>query len=794
MKKTFLFVMLALFIMANFVMPALADPFSDVPEDHWSYDAVQMLEEKGLVEGYPDGLFKGDRPMTRYEMAMVVARVIAKLEQVQASIPEIPDLSIYATKQDLETLNALLDEFRSELDALGVRVVNIEDSLGKLTSRVEELERITLSGNFNTTAVGIGLYPGDNNTTSTGNASGLNAGFDQIANPIGGPAGPSTIYGSDQFLGGFRLYEGYAVMSNLNLNIAAKVSDGIKAGGYLQAYSTFGEPGISDMWGLVPPYNSTGRQATDTMHFQANLSTLWFDTDGDWDITGKYGDYTISKVSKNLFVGPRALFAYGGAIKLPLNGLNFVGTLYDTVDFEVFEANNINAIQGFLNPDPFGGVTSTNPYFYGASDHRHPLSNPTYYPLAVPYNNGAGSSHFLGYGQVDRGMYDNTLYGFWAGHDFLEDKAHIEGAYLRVQENFASNPNVNIVGVAPKGTTYYGLNGYYIFGEDTKVKIYGEFNQTVFDYNLLDRNVDTYSGNLFDFGAEVSLSEDTIKIFGKYIRVDPNYDPFGFHRTWEKEYGDGLHPMQCCKDWKFGLCANATRIGEFRPNRTGVDLGVDWFFGDDKQGHFYGDFTYLTQIDPTQITGDEESFQKYDTTNPLYYNGYDPAGFVASTIGANIYGNQDLAFSVNDPATGNVYMMEFGGHYTFGDNIHVWGNYERYKYNREFTNAHQNAAGVTFTQQDYAYNFFYTGLTYDVTDKFSVQGNFAYANNTGERSGSQIDWSQIIPGCGIKYSFNKSTHFLVDYKYYSYSDDASAIAGANDYSANKIMTRLVVNF
>ena len=180
MHRKFLCALILISILCA-TLPALADPFSDVPEDHWSYDAVQMLEEKGLVEGYPDGLFKGDRPMTRYEMAMVVARVIAKLEQVQASIPEIPDLSIYATKQDLETLNALLDEFRSELDALGVRVVNIEDSLGKLTSRVEELERITLSGNFNTTAVGIGLYPGDNNTTSTGNASGLNAGFDQIA-------------------------------------------------------------------------------------------------------------------------------------------------------------------------------------------------------------------------------------------------------------------------------------------------------------------------------------------------------------------------------------------------------------------------------------------------------------------------------------------------------------------------------------------------------------------------------------------------------------------------------------
>lgn len=82
--KKFLITGLILFLFIT--GKVLADPFSDVPSGHWSYDAVQMLEEKGLVEGYPDGLFKGDRPMTRYEMAMVVARVIAKLEELSSRV------------------------------------------------------------------------------------------------------------------------------------------------------------------------------------------------------------------------------------------------------------------------------------------------------------------------------------------------------------------------------------------------------------------------------------------------------------------------------------------------------------------------------------------------------------------------------------------------------------------------------------------------------------------------------------------------------------------------------------
>jgi hypothetical protein len=59
--------------------------FKDVPNDHWAYDAVNMLEVKGIVEGYPDNLFKGDNQITRYEMSMIVARLVAKLESIQAS-------------------------------------------------------------------------------------------------------------------------------------------------------------------------------------------------------------------------------------------------------------------------------------------------------------------------------------------------------------------------------------------------------------------------------------------------------------------------------------------------------------------------------------------------------------------------------------------------------------------------------------------------------------------------------------------------------------------------------------
>ena len=59
---------------------ASANPFSDVPKTHWAYDAVQQLANEGIIEGYGDGTFVGDKNITRYEMAQMVAKAMAKME------------------------------------------------------------------------------------------------------------------------------------------------------------------------------------------------------------------------------------------------------------------------------------------------------------------------------------------------------------------------------------------------------------------------------------------------------------------------------------------------------------------------------------------------------------------------------------------------------------------------------------------------------------------------------------------------------------------------------------------
>ena len=96
-----------------------ANPFSDVSTDDWAYQAVSDLSDQGVVEGYPDGTFKGERNMTRYELAQVIARLMAREDQLNA--------------EQKATLDKLAGEYADELANLGVRVSNLEKKVGNIS-------------------------------------------------------------------------------------------------------------------------------------------------------------------------------------------------------------------------------------------------------------------------------------------------------------------------------------------------------------------------------------------------------------------------------------------------------------------------------------------------------------------------------------------------------------------------------------------------------------------------------------------------------------------------------------
>lgn len=99
-----------------FTVPAFANPFTDVPAKHWSYDAVTKLAQAGVVDGYGDGTFKGDKTVTRYEMAQIVAKAMTK--------------SLNADQKAM--VDQLSKEFATELNTIGVKVEGLQNQIDNM--------------------------------------------------------------------------------------------------------------------------------------------------------------------------------------------------------------------------------------------------------------------------------------------------------------------------------------------------------------------------------------------------------------------------------------------------------------------------------------------------------------------------------------------------------------------------------------------------------------------------------------------------------------------------------------
>jgi len=104
---------------------AQIDALKDLPSNGWAYQSIMDLVNDGIIVGYPDGTFKGSRPLTRYEAAVVVERAVQYLTKKLANPQTAPEVS----SKDIDTLRALLDEFRGDIDALKLRVSDIDTRL-----------------------------------------------------------------------------------------------------------------------------------------------------------------------------------------------------------------------------------------------------------------------------------------------------------------------------------------------------------------------------------------------------------------------------------------------------------------------------------------------------------------------------------------------------------------------------------------------------------------------------------------------------------------------------------------
>lgn len=131
MRHCLLKTTLAAFFAATAFTVSAANPFADVDTSSWAYQAVCQLSDQGVVDGYPDGTFKGDKNVSRYELAQIIARLMAKEESLNDS-----------QKAAVRKLSA---EYAGELQSLGVRVTELEKKTGNLSTitelRVQDIPR-----------------------------------------------------------------------------------------------------------------------------------------------------------------------------------------------------------------------------------------------------------------------------------------------------------------------------------------------------------------------------------------------------------------------------------------------------------------------------------------------------------------------------------------------------------------------------------------------------------------------------------------------------------------------------
>ncbi len=266
MNKT-LKMALGMVLTVGFMSSALAqDQFPDVPENHWAYEALANMKKNGLLVGYPDGLFRGPRPATRYEMAVAIHATYQYLKNITDNLAaEIAKLGkdgydhkgledalkalqadVAAMKgwgDDIANLKKMAATFEKELASLGVDVEAMKKDLKDLNDRVTKLEKnalpITIHGD-------VTFFAQHGKGTSGRLGLGTDGQF------VGGTADDPSLTNRASGLG-----DGLSVFHEANLKIAGVNEEGPK----WHAVLTIGN--LFNGYGNRPVRTAAGAQRND---------------------------------------------------------------------------------------------------------------------------------------------------------------------------------------------------------------------------------------------------------------------------------------------------------------------------------------------------------------------------------------------------------------------------------------------------------------------------------------------------------------------------------------------------
>lgn len=748
--------LLAVVMMIVMIAPSFAAPlFGDVPEQHWGRDAVADLAAKGILEGYPDGTFKGDRAATRWEMAVVVQRLLAKMEQEHAT---------FATKADLEALRSLVNSLRDELDALGARVKNLEENVAQLDTRVTELERITFFGDVTTRFVAQGFANSGENFTNS-------PAWAPFVGTAAGPNAGARGHGVNDFFNGVPLTNGTGHTTRATFGVKVKVNKDIDVKAKFAAFVSTGDVIVDGFWGVHAPYLSNP--------FTGNSAITGALGTGAQSI----GNSPWTRLTLDSFM-----------LNHKPSGLKLIVGSYDKTNFDSL------VIYGEPNPAAFANG------LYEKSDAVfNRLINPLMSRETLPFYGVCvnGKTRFItdmkyeiAYSKLANGdAYFPTMFGFNLDWKWAEDRAAFKINFARLSDSAPNgavlmpsgiampfgagmwtNPpgQTGVVPIAaagtfgPQGETLIGASLKYKF-EPSNFRIKIGFGSSTYKPRI-DGDYDK-SGGAFTVGLGYTIPSGALDLKLDYISVDPFYDPFMMTYpgtvgglTWQRwplfSFYNGYYQLH--------------DSDAFPNNRQGIRAAVEYRFANEN-GKINLDYGSMTQVKSsvTMANGGD----------------YDRPGFIEPVF--------TVLNAANEDVKGDITNWGVGVDYKFSPSaLRAILRYDNFDYERKTNNK------VAADNIDLNYNAIKIGLSYPFSDKFTLRGGYDIATMKGRylcnaNVAENIDVSQSSPYLGFDYEVGKNTCWSMDIRTYSTSDNvdtATYPTSPESFTGMQFMTQLKITF
>ena len=486
------------------VAPAFAqDNFPDVPENHWAYQALSNIKDK-IVFGYPDGFYRGNRMMSRYEFAVAINQawtkmmgmfdgVNSKIAALESSVEDLKKNTgnggadglqqqinelknqvngMAGWQKSISDLQKLSSEFEKDLAALGVDVDSMKRDMADLKSRVEALEN-------KTTPIKIGADV--NLLVLAGHSD----------DGMLGLMTDGTIVGREDFLGannptGFT--RDFKVAHDVNFNFSGEVDGGIMWNADLSVGNTFGTIGAFNR--MDPDTNVTAAPFGDASNTDIFFNTMYVSYDSE--LVGQGVGVTIGRfghqVSKYIWQRPAYTHSY------------YKNEMRDNGDFYM---------DGIKLDFNFGAAELSA--FAGRNSNLLTTAGGELNPMMLPGAGGAGIDATLG-------LQLNVPIG---------DNGDLTLAYLW-QDSFDSNV-LNAQQVNRRNV--YGADLNFDFNN---IKFVGSFAQTDIAYNTSNvLNSDNtaweaglgYTGNAFDLTGGYRRVERNFMANGAWGRIGTLWNP-----------------------------------------------------------------------------------------------------------------------------------------------------------------------------------------------------------------------------------------------------------------------------